>query len=131
MSNFVTNIPVDLSAVKSLLPPGSHVEGVVWNPDANQLELKWSNPDLVTPYTFHFPFHAQHLKEQTLPHGASRRVKVAEKSATCKSCGQTFYKPEEIDFINRQFGSCFGCVLPVPTPTKKTIARKGVSSGKQ
>lgn len=71
MSNFVTVIPVDVEAVRKLLPAGSHVESAEWNGTA--VELKWSHHKIETAFTFHLEFPMEHLKAQRLPEGAHER----------------------------------------------------------
>lgn len=65
MSSFITTIRVDVEAVKALLPKESHIESVTWN--GKELELRWGNGRLATPYTFHVPFSVEQLRRRRLP----------------------------------------------------------------
>ncbi len=65
MSSFVTKIPVDVDAVKALLPFGSDIEGVVWN--GKEIELRWGNQHLRTPFTFHVDYSLAMLGEGQKP----------------------------------------------------------------
>lgn len=67
MSHFSTKIPVDLDAVKKLLPLESHIEAVRWNHDKKELELRWYNERLQSPYTYHQEFPVEMLKAKDLP----------------------------------------------------------------
>jgi hypothetical protein len=75
MSRFHTSIPVDVEAVKKLLPQrGVHVHGVVINSDdPKQLEVvvDWECDNLRTPYSFPVEFPIQELKEHKLPKGVT------------------------------------------------------------
>jgi len=52
MSKFKTAIPVDVEAVKKLLPAGSFIHGVEWNKDTSSVELTWEHDKVVTPFSF-------------------------------------------------------------------------------
>lgn len=69
MSQFKTQIPVNLQAVLDLLPAGSFVEGIDWGPDA--VYVRWSHHELVTPWTFHADAPLDRLKAKKLPEGAT------------------------------------------------------------
>lgn len=79
MSAYVTKLPVDLESVKKLLPPGSDVESVEFNKDTAEVELKWGNDALQTPYSFHFDWPLSMLQEGKRPEIVKDRVlKAAE-----------------------------------------------------
>lgn len=71
MSSFATVIPTIVSEVKSLLPQGSHIEGVDWDKERQQLTLRWSNDRLKTGRTYHFDFPVENLKAEQVPSGVS------------------------------------------------------------
>lgn len=52
MSKFKTAIPVDVEAVKQLLPAGSFIHGVEWNKDNSSVELTWEHDQFRTKYSF-------------------------------------------------------------------------------
>lgn len=67
MSAFVTKLPVDLEAVKKLLPSGSDVESVSLNNETKEVELRWSNDSLTTGYTVHLDWPLALLQEGKRP----------------------------------------------------------------
>lgn len=67
MSQFLTEIAVDVERVKRLLPRESFVESVTWNATTQAVEVVWSNRNCVTPYTVATPFSVQMLQDQQLP----------------------------------------------------------------
>lgn len=67
MSSFITPIPIDLAAIKKLLPTNSDILGVEWNAAKSRMELRWSNDRLKTPFTFHHEFPLTLLKKKSLP----------------------------------------------------------------
>ncbi len=67
MSYFTTPIPIDLESVKKLLPTGSDILGVEWNPTESRIDLRWSNERLKTPFTFDHHFPLDSLKAKKLP----------------------------------------------------------------
>lgn len=81
MSQFLTAIAVDLERVKLLLPKQHFLESVTWNPIMHTVDLVWSSPGLVTPFSTPQFFSIQNLHDQTLPKGvnyrAARTVPVA------------------------------------------------------
>lgn len=52
MSKFITSIPVDVEAIKAILPDRSYVHGATFNPQEGRVELVWEHDDYRTPYTF-------------------------------------------------------------------------------
>lgn len=66
MSRFKTAIPVDVEAVKRMLPPGTYFHGVTWDPATQTLALEWEHDKVTSPYTFaaDFPLAALEGKEQ-------------------------------------------------------------------
>jgi hypothetical protein len=81
MSTFSTAIPVDVEAVKRLLPANSFIEGINWNKDLQQVELVWSNSRLVTPFNTATPFTVQQLHDKEIPK-AARLKEESRKSGT-------------------------------------------------
>ncbi len=75
MSSFVTSIPVDVAAVKRLLPARHFLEAVTFDPIKQSVDVVWSSPDLVTPFSTPQPFPVQALHDQALPAGVIYRVK--------------------------------------------------------
>lgn len=109
MSSFATTLPVNLDDLKKLLPEGSHVEGVVWNPDRCEVELRWSNSNLVTPFTFHQPYSVKELTAKTLPENTKVRPPAPKPAPeTAQTDG-----------------------VPVPTAKKKSVAKNKAAAAKQ
>lgn len=73
MSQFLTAIAVDLERVKLLLPKQHFLESVTWNPIMHTVDLVWSSPGLVTPFSTPQFFPVQNLHDQTLPKGVNYR----------------------------------------------------------
>lgn len=68
MSDFKTTIPVDISAVTKLLPPGSDLLGKpTFDPEAGQVTIHWHNKDLLTPYTFEVDYPIELLRDGKTP----------------------------------------------------------------
>ena len=65
---------MDVAAVTKLLPKDSYVEGLQWN--GSELELRWSNHRIETPYTFHLELSIEDLQARRLPEGARERAAV-------------------------------------------------------
>lgn len=74
MSSFITRLPIDVLAFKKLLPNGSDFEGISFNASTNEVELRWSNRYIVTPFTYHEDFTVDMLKSKTLPKTAKLRA---------------------------------------------------------
>ncbi len=67
-ANFYTPIPVDLAAIKKLLPPDAYVDPVLrWNKDANRVEVHWSSSLMKSPYSFAHEFTVDMLLGRELP----------------------------------------------------------------
>ena len=62
MSKFVTSIPVDVAAVKALLPPNSFLHGVTFNAETSSVDVTWENDAHKTPYTFPVPMSVPALQ---------------------------------------------------------------------
>jgi hypothetical protein len=75
MSSFKTVIPVNTEAVKKLLPPGSFVEKVDFDPQTGELSLHWHHQRLTTPYTFPLDFSLAQLENHELPDKVTDRTK--------------------------------------------------------
>ena len=74
MSDFVTNIPVDIESTRKLLPPGAEIDpNLKWNPDIQQLQLTWRHKNLLTPYTFPLEYPVELLRAKEFPKKASVR----------------------------------------------------------
>jgi hypothetical protein len=71
MSNFVTELPVDLDRFKSLLPPGSTVEKMELDEKNGSLKIIWRNPGLVTPYSWPWAWPLTLLESAKVPEGVS------------------------------------------------------------
>ncbi len=67
MSQFITEIPVDLEAVLNKLPKRSFVESVQYDATARKVCVVWSNDQLQTPFSVPTPFPVQSLHDQQLP----------------------------------------------------------------
>lgn len=69
MSTFKTSIPVDLAAVKKLLPPMSHVESITLDvtQDPPAVILQWSNQRCRTPYSVALDWPLSDLQAQKEP----------------------------------------------------------------
>lgn len=76
MSSFITRMPVDLATFKKLLPIGSDFESITFDPKTNEVQMRWSHRDLVTPFTYHEEFTVEMLKAQELP----KSVKVRQRT---------------------------------------------------
>lgn len=78
MSNFVTKIPVDVEAVKRLLPPGAYVEPrVAWDEAKQELSVRWSHHRLRSPYSFDIPFSVEQLQARVLPESVADKEQGA------------------------------------------------------
>jgi hypothetical protein len=78
VSAFRTVLPVDLDAVKRLLPKDHTVEKVVFDQAASQIVVIWQTSAIETPYTFPLDFTMPDLEAKKLPQHAKlseRRVK--------------------------------------------------------
>lgn len=77
MSDFTTVIPVDIEAVKKLLPADSDILGIEWIKASNSVELKWGNRNLVTPFSFALEFPLEQLKSGKVPFGVKNRGEIS------------------------------------------------------
>lgn len=76
-TNFCTPIPIDLTAVKALLPPDAEIErDLVWNRENNTVELRWSSRMFFSPYSFHHQFTVDALRRKELPRFVGRYAQV-------------------------------------------------------
>jgi hypothetical protein len=73
VSQFVTEIAVDVDGVRRLLPRESFVESVTWNEITQRVEVVWSNRNCVTPYSIATPFTVQMLHDKEIPACAKMR----------------------------------------------------------
>jgi hypothetical protein len=69
MSKFVTRIPVDVEAVKALLPKGSFLERVSWNGKTSEVEVQWDHERFYSGADYHLPFGVELLEGKKLPKG--------------------------------------------------------------
>lgn len=104
MSAFLTEIPVDIEAVKRLLPKESYIDGVAWNKDTQKVELTWSNRKLHTPYNIPTPFPVQDMHDHRLP----KCVTIREnKTATPPATDTTSASRKELSETAKQVGKEF------------------------
>lgn len=76
-TNFCTPIPIDIEAVKALLPPDAEIErDLVWNRENNTVELRWTSRMFFSPYSFHHEFTVDALKRKELPRFVGRFAQV-------------------------------------------------------
>jgi len=75
VSAFRTVLPVDLDAVKRLLPKDHTVEKVVFDHAASQIVVIWQTSAIETPYTFPLDFTVPDLEAKKLP----KHAKLAER----------------------------------------------------
>jgi len=84
MSAFKTSLPVDLEAVKRLLPKDHHIEKIVLDPANSRIDVIWHTSAIETPYTFPVEFPVADLEAKKLPAQAklaAPRVKPERPSA--------------------------------------------------
>jgi hypothetical protein len=67
MSLFKTIIPVDLEAIKKLLPKESSIDSVKFDPATNSVELHWHARYVTTPHTFATEWPVEMLKHKEFP----------------------------------------------------------------
>jgi hypothetical protein len=67
MSKFVTSLPLDIEAIKELLPAGSDFSSVEWNKAESRLDFFWEHDKLKTPFTFAHPVSLEALQCEELP----------------------------------------------------------------
>lgn len=84
MSKFVTRIPVDVDAVKRLLPKRSYVTCVGLHPDKDAVEVFWDDDDFETGYTFPVEFSTELLEARKLPDKVKLRKGAAAPVPTTK-----------------------------------------------
>lgn len=73
MSKFKTSIPVDVDAIKKLLPEGAYVHGVEWDEEQKDVNVLWEHDAFKTPVDFPVEFPRVNLEEQKLPEGVTLR----------------------------------------------------------
>lgn len=66
MSKFFTAIPVDVEAVKALLPKGTYVHGAFYRPKDGRVEVVWECDDLHTGRDFAVQLDAERLSDPNL-----------------------------------------------------------------
>ncbi len=91
MSKFVTRIPVDVEAVRALLPKGALVERVRWNAKASLVEVEWDHQPFHSALDFPVAFEQELLEAKKLPKGVSAEG-PARKNPTSNT--QTPKKPQ-------------------------------------
>lgn len=119
MSNFATRIPVDVAAVKALLPNGAYIESVEF--DGKAVVLKWSHHRLLTPFTTHFPYSVGELHARQLPDG----VMVREDPVNGNNCSGSEALEREYDKVHDKVGDKVGEGVAVLTPKPEKPATKG------
>lgn len=67
MSLFKTAIPLDLEAIRKLLPKDHSIEAVRFDGANNQVEVFWHCGSLNTPFTYATDFPVEDLKAKKLP----------------------------------------------------------------
>lgn len=71
MSKFRTAIPVDVAAVKALLPPDSTIERVTYDPAISCVVLDWEHGRLETMLKFNVDFPQELLRAKQVPQGVT------------------------------------------------------------
>ena len=74
MSQFITRIPVNLDAVKKLLPKRSDLQSVTLSEDGQNVEVIWSNDDMHSGRTFAFEWPMANLERKKCPNGVVNRA---------------------------------------------------------
>jgi hypothetical protein len=94
MSTFRTPLPVDVAAVKALLPEQSHVEDITLDTtqDPPAVVLQWSNHRLKTPYSVPHDFPIANLKAG--PSQLPENVTIVEWPPKPKTPPEAAAKPE-------------------------------------
>ena len=67
MSKFKTSIPVDVEAIKKLLPAGAFLHGVEWDEEQKDVNIIWEHEGLVTGRDYPLEFPRENLEKQKLP----------------------------------------------------------------
>ena len=70
MSQFSTKIPIDVEAVKRMLPAKSDVQDVTLGQEADGsffVVLEWSNDWMRTPFTFAYEWPLDQLRAKEIP----------------------------------------------------------------
>ncbi len=115
-ANFFTPVPVDLAAIKKLLPPDAYVDPVPkWNKEANRVEVHWSSSEFHSPYSFPHEFTTDMLKARSLP----QHVTKAVEAIALPSSDQIVVHETE----STEFGE--------PLPEKKVISVQSVSDNEK
>ena len=76
MSAFITKQPIDVAAFKALLPPDSDFHSVTFNKETSEIEFRWSNRGLITPFSFDEVFTLEMLQAGILPESVTRRKPI-------------------------------------------------------
>ena len=74
MSQFITKLPVNLDAVKKLLPKRSDLLSVTLSENGSEVEIRWSNDDMHSGRTFDFDWPMAFLEKKKCPPGVVNRV---------------------------------------------------------
>lgn len=83
MSKFKTTIPVDVEAVRRLLPPGSYVDDVVFDDAGEQVELHWQHDAFKTPFDHAVEFSVDRLQAE-----AAKRAEAPPVTVTATAAAQ-------------------------------------------
>lgn len=97
MSYFLTRIPIDVPEFKKLLPNGSDFEGVSFNAATNEVEIRWGNRYIVTPYSTHQDFTIDQLKAKELPKCANLRADAVKSVPAPEPVPESSPEPKAVD----------------------------------
>lgn len=81
MSKYTTHMPVDVKEVIELLPKGSTVLSVSFNPEENKIIILWDNENFVTPFSVPLEFPIGNLLDGNLPDSVRTRGSKPKESA--------------------------------------------------
>ena len=81
MSKYTTHMPVDVKEVIELLPKGSTVLSVSFNPEENKIIILWDNENFVTPFSVPLEFPIGNLLDGNLPDSVRTKGSKPKESA--------------------------------------------------
>jgi len=82
MSKYTTHMPVDVKEVIELLPKGSTVLSVSFNPEENKIIIFWDNDNFVTPFSVPLEFPIGNLLDGNLPDSVRTKGSKPKESAS-------------------------------------------------
>lgn len=86
MSEFKTILKVDVQSIIDLLPKHQvHIHGVEFDKEKKEVAVRWSTPNLETPYSFPVDFPIENLKHKKLPKGVLTRKESKEQKEIRKN----------------------------------------------